>query len=115
MSSERQPAQTVHPFLTVVVRTLALVGALVWLAVVAEFFLSLGGRSRAGGGAEAWRHLLMLLRTTPVFLVFGVPALTFSFLGGSVGTRIAMGFLIAGFGIVGAVEAAPYVAPLLHH
>jgi hypothetical protein len=49
----------------------------------------------------------VLILGTPVFFIFVLPALLFSFLGGEPGAKVGAGFLVAGLLTVAAVFAGP--------
>lgn len=70
---------------------------LYWFFLLLEFFGALAGpRSGSGHGFHYVAPSINLLAVTPFFLLFVVPALGFSFLGGREGPKIAAVLLTAG-------------------
>ena len=88
-----------------VVKTIALVGAATWAFILFSFVAAWSAPS--GGGWNALGPLLALIVATPVFFIFVLPALLFSFLGGELGAKAGAGFLVAGVLTVCAVFAGP--------
>ena len=83
----------------------ALAGTLTWALILLSFLAALNAPS--GGGWNALGPLLALIVATPVFFIFVLPALLFSFLGGQPGAKVGAGFLVAGVLTVCAVFAGP--------
>jgi hypothetical protein len=83
------------------VKTGALVGALTWAFVVLSFIVAFNGPGVTAPG------LLAFLLGTPVFFIFVLPALLFSFLGGHSGAKAGACFLIGGLLVVAVVFAGP--------
>jgi hypothetical protein len=88
-----------------VVKTIALIGTATWAFIVLSFLATLNATS--GGGWNALGPLLALIVATPVFFIFVLPALLFSFLGGESGAKAGAGFLVAGALVVGAFFSGP--------
>jgi hypothetical protein len=67
-------------------------GACIFVVLVSFAALTAPG----GGGLNAIGPLVALVVATPVFFIFVLPALLFSFLGGLRGAKVGAGFLVAG-------------------
>jgi hypothetical protein len=89
----------------------ALAGTLTWALILLSFLAAWNAPS--GGGWNALGPLLALIVATPVFFIFVLPALLFSFLGGEPGAKVGAGFLAAGALTVGAVFAGPLLRTML--
>jgi hypothetical protein len=83
----------------------ALAGTLTWALILLSFLAALAAPS--GGGLNALGPLLALIVATPVFFIFVLPALLFSFLGGQSGAKVGAGFLVSGLLVVAVVFAGP--------
>jgi hypothetical protein len=107
MTDIQRPTTTAdgHSLFAWLIKGTAVAGALAWTFILLSFLAALGAPS--GGGFNAIAPLVILIFATPVFLVFVLPALLFSFLGGEPGAKVGAGFLVAGVLVVGAAFAAP--------
>jgi hypothetical protein len=99
MTDMPQPDQTEpdSPFAKVV-KTGALVATATWLLVVFSFVAALHGTSQPDG-FNALGPLLALVVMTPIFFIFVLPALLFSFLGGKSGAKAGAAMLIGGLAV----------------
>jgi hypothetical protein len=87
-----------------VVKTVALVGTAAWAFILLSFLAASAGPS---GGLNALGPLLWLIVATPVFFIFVLPALLFSFLGGESGAKAGATLLVGGLLIVAIVFSGP--------
>jgi hypothetical protein len=87
------------------VKGAAIAGTMTFALILLSFIAAIN--SSTGGGLNALGLLLALVLGAPVFVIFVLPALLFSFLGGEPGAKVGAGFLVAGVLTVGAVFAGP--------
>jgi hypothetical protein len=88
-----------------IVKTITLLATAAWAFTLFAFFAALGGPS--SGGLNALGPLVVLFVTTPIFLIFVLPALLFSFLGGESGAKAGACLLIAGVVVVAFMAGGP--------
>jgi hypothetical protein len=88
-----------------IVKGAAIAGTMTWAFILLAFLAALATPS--GGGMNALGPFVALFLATPIFIIFVLPALLFSFLGGQSGAKAGAGFLIAGVLVVGAVFSGP--------
>ena len=84
------------------VKGAAIAATLTWALLLLAFISAL-----SGPGWNALGLLIALVFATPVFFIFVLPALLFSFLGGEPGVKVGAGFLVAGVLTIGAMFAGP--------
>lgn len=87
------------------VKGVAIVGTLIWAFILFSFLAALAGPS--GGGLNMLGPMVVLIVATPVFVIFVLPALLFSFFGGVPGAKVGAGFLVAGLLVVAAFFGGP--------
>jgi hypothetical protein len=87
------PADDISP-LAALVKIGAILATGAWAFVVLAFFAA--ANAPGGGGLGALGPLLVLIVTTPIFFVFVLPALLFSFLGGESGAKVGGVLLLLG-------------------
>ena len=92
--------------LATIVKTVSLVGTLAWAFALFAFLAALGNPS-PGGGWNVLAPLVVLFVATPVFVIFVLPALLFSFLGGESGAKAGACLLVAGVVVVAAIAGGP--------
>ena len=85
-----------------IVKTGALAGTLTWALILLSFFAA-ASASGSSSGLNALGALLALVVATPIFFIFVLPALLFSFLGGASGAKTGACFLVGGLLVVAAV------------
>ena len=85
-----------------VVKAIAILATAAWAFAVLAFMAALNGP-----GAGAFVLLLALVFGTPIFVIFVLPALLFSLLGGASGAKVGAGFLVAGIVVVSAMASGP--------
>ena len=114
MTDDKPPTrqQATYSLFQGLVRTAAVVGALIWLFVLFAFLAALGTRSGDGSGMHVLQPLIRLMWTTPIFIFLVVPALIFSFQRHPEGARIGAGFVLGAIAVAAAIYAAPYVVRL---
>ena len=83
----------------------AIAGTLTWVLILLSFAVAVN--SPGGGGLNALGPLFALIVATPIFVIFVLPALLFSFLGGPSGVKAGAGFLIAAALVVGVLFSGP--------
>ena len=106
MTDTQHPAQADElSLLTGFVKGGAIVGTLIWTFVLLSFLAALAGPS--GGGLNMLGPMVALIVATPVFFIFVLPALLFSFFGGAPGAKVGAGFLLAGVLVVGIFFGGP--------
>jgi hypothetical protein len=94
LASEKGWPRTLFMWL---VRGIAAFASLYWFLLLLELFGAIAGpRDGSGNGFHYVAPSIRLLAMTPFFLLFVVPALGFSFLGGRDGPKIAAVLLTAG-------------------
>ena len=82
----------------------AIAGTLTWVFILLSF---IAAWNSPGSGLNALGPLLALIVATPIFFIFVLPALLFSFLGGASGAKVGAGFLLGGLAIAMFVIGAP--------
>jgi hypothetical protein len=87
----------------------AIAGTFTWVLILLSFAVAVN--SPGGGGLNALGPLFALIVATPIFVIFVLPALLFSFLGGISGAKVGAGFLLGGLAVI-AFVAAPMLAPM---
>lgn len=106
MTDTQNPAQADDSsLLPGLVKGGAIAGTLTWVLILLSFLAALSGPS--GGGLNALGPLLALIVATPIFFIFVLPALLFSFLGGEPGAKVGVGFLLGGLAIAAFVVGIP--------
>jgi hypothetical protein len=91
-----------------IIKTISLLATGAWAFAVLAFMAALNGP-----GWSALALLIVLIFGTPVFVIFVLPALLFSFLGGEPGAKVGAGFLVAGVLVAGAVFATPMLRTMM--
>jgi hypothetical protein len=86
------------------VKTGALAGTLTWALILLWFFAALNGHASS---LNALGLLLAFVVATPIFFIFVLPALLFSFLGGASGAKAGACLLVGGLLVVAVVFAGP--------
>jgi hypothetical protein len=100
-----EKATTGTSALATIVKTVTVLATVAWAIAVFAFMAALGGSS--GRGLGALGPLLVLIFATPPFVIFVLPALLFSFLGGESGAKAGACLLVAGVVVCGFVIGGP--------
>jgi hypothetical protein len=88
-----------NPLFRAVVQLISVAVASIWAVAFVSFLAAVANQSGPHSGLGVLGPLARLLWLTPVFVLFVLPALAFSFGGGPSGPKVGLLFLLGGLGL----------------